>query len=145
MLNKNLLDSLNIRFGQEGGFMDYEGLEVVFEKNSPATLQDVTSTLLENGIKIPNDYLDFLQLFNGCKLFKYQDLGGFEFLGTNDISKETELQKQTYEDDWNDNLTVFCKLICEGDFISFRNNSNGSYDILDCYTSRRQVLGMSYK
>jgi len=133
MLNKVLTDKLNSLFRQSTDFIDYEALQVTFEKNSSATLQDIASMSADTKIKLPKYYLDFLQLFDGCVLFKYQDLGGFEFLGTKDISKETELQRQTYEEDWDDSLTVFCRLICDGDFISFRNKSDGSYDILDCY------------
>ena len=133
MINKVLTDKLNSLFRHSINFIDREGLEVTFEKNSPATFQEISSLSKDPEIKIPKDYLDFLQLFDGCRLFKYQDLGGFEFFGTKDIRKETELQRQTYEEDWDENLTVFCRLICDGDFISFRNKSDGSYDILDCY------------
>jgi hypothetical protein len=133
MLNNVLTDKLSSLFRQSIDFIDYEGLKVTFEKNSSATSQDIASMSADTKIKLPKDYLDFLQLFDGCVLFKFQDLGGFEFLGTKDISKETELQRQTYEEDWDDSLTVFCRLICDGDFISFRNKSDGSYDILDCY------------
>jgi hypothetical protein len=133
MLNKNLADKLNFLFSQETGYIGYGGLEVTFKKNSTATLQDIASALLASGVDIPNEYIDFLNLFNGCTLFEFQDLGGFEFLGTDDIQNETEIQKRTYQEDWDNRLTVFCTLICDGDFISFRNNGDGSYDILDCY------------
>jgi hypothetical protein len=133
MLNKDLTDELNSLFRQSMDYVDYEGLKVTFERKTSATLQDIASISADTKIKLPKDYLDFLQLYDGCVLFKYQDLGGFEFLGANDIVKETELQRRTYEEDWDENLTVFCRLICDGDFISFRNNGDGSYDILDCY------------
>ena len=95
--------------------------------------EDITAMTLDGKSRIPKDYIDFLKVFDGCTLYRYKDLGGFEFLGTSDILKETDLQRQIYEEDWNNDITVFCRLICDGDFISFKNNSDGTYDILDCY------------
>src|SRR5687767_13133950 len=114
MLNKVLTDKLNSLFRQSTDFIDYEALQVTFEKNSSATLQDIASMSADTKIKLPKYYLDFLQLLDGCLVFKYQDLGGFKFLGTKDISKETELQRQTSEEDCDNSLTVSCRLICDG-------------------------------
>jgi SMI1 / KNR4 family (SUKH-1) len=133
MINKVLTDKLNLLFGQEDDFVDYEGLSVTFQKKIGATQLEIVSLSSDKKFKIPKDYLYFLQKFDGCVLFRYQDLGGFEFLGTKDISKETDLQGQTYDEDWDNDITVFCRIICDGDFISFKNNNDGSYDILDCY------------
>jgi len=131
MIKQELVDKLNFFFGQKNVILDYEDLVVTFEKNNGATQNDLD--IISNKLKIPNDYLDFLQIFNGLTLFKFKDLGGFKFLGTNDISKETEIQRQTYEEDWDNDIIVFCNLICDGDFISFKNKNDGSYEILDCY------------
>ncbi len=77
MLNKVLTDKLIFLFKQSSTFIDYEGLEVSFEKNLAATSENISSISLDTKLKIPKDYLDFLQLFNGCLLYKYQDIGGF--------------------------------------------------------------------
>ena len=130
MIKQELVNKLNLFFGHNDDFIDYESLVVTFEKNIEATQQDIDN--ITHQIKIPDDYIDFLKIFNGWTLFKHKDLGGFKFLGTNDIVKETENQRETYEEYWDDTITVFCTIICDGDFISFRNNSDGEYDILDC-------------
>jgi hypothetical protein len=133
MKNHILTDKLNLLFDQQDTYIDYEGLTVTFHKNKGATQQELDSVISTEKLKIPQDYIDFLQVFNGCTLFKYQDLGGFEFLGTMNILKETDIQKQAYEEDWDNDILVFCRLIGDGDFISFKSNNNNSYDILDCY------------
>jgi len=40
---------------------------------------------------------------------------------------------EVYEEDWDEKITVFCQLIGEGDFISFKQNENQGYQILDCF------------
>jgi len=147
-MTEELRQRLDLHFGQNEDITDYEGLVVSFHKNPAATRSDIVSTIGNNHIKLPEDYCDFLQIFDGCTLFKYQDLGGFEFLGTKDIAKENVIQQQTYLEDWDNNLIVFCRLIADGDFISFRSRNDDKYDILDCYhdeiPEKWTVIGNSF-
>jgi SMI1 / KNR4 family (SUKH-1) len=133
MTNQTPVINLNYLFEQNSDFIDYENLPVTFHKNPGAREEEIAAIATDRNQKIPKDYIDFLRKFNGCTLFKYQDLGGFEFLSTTNILKENALQRLTYENDWDSNLTVFCNLICDGDFLSFKNNEDGSYSIMDCY------------
>lgn len=133
MMTQRLLDSLTSFFEIQNSFLDYEGLAVSFRKNRPATQQEISSLLSEDNLKLPGDYLRFLQATNRCVLYQYRDLGGFEFLGTNDIAKENQLHRQTYQQDWDNRLTVFCNVLGDGDFLSFRIMADNSYEIVDCY------------
>lgn len=146
MTKQELLNKLNFLFEQKDDFIDYEDLVVTFEKSDGAIQNDIDQIC--NHLKIPKDYIDFLQKFDGWTMFKFNDLGGFRFLGTNNISKETELQKQTYGNDWDCDIIVFCTMICDSDFIGFRNKSDGTYDILDCYHDENpknwKVIGNSF-
>lgn len=130
-MTQNLKQKLDLLFSSEVPFVDYEGLSVTFNKNAPAKEND--TFLIKPKLKIPQDYIDLLRFYNGCTLFKFEDIGGFNLLGTEEIESETNLQKQTYQEDWDESLTVFCRLIADGDFISFRNKDDNCYDILDCY------------
>lgn len=132
-INKDLIDKLNFLFDQQDKFLDYEGLVVEFKRKESASTEQLDIIKFRSNLSLPPEYLDFLKYTDGCSLYKYEDLGGFQFLGTKEINHQNELQKDTYENDWDDNLTVFCNVICDGDFISFRKNPNGIYDILDCY------------
>lgn len=132
MITQGTLDRLNSLFETEDGFFDYEGLPVLFRKNKSATQQEISHLISKDHLKVPADYLRFLQATNGCVLYQYQDLGGFEFLGTNEIEKENRIQRQTYGQEWDDRLTVFCNVLGDGDFLSFRLRPDNNYDILDC-------------
>lgn len=70
MLNKILTEKLNALFNQSADFIDYDEMKVTFEKNASATLQDIVSISKNSKITLPQDYLNFLQLYNGCVLFK---------------------------------------------------------------------------
>ncbi len=132
-MKQKLTDKLNSLFTQQNNYLDYEGLSVTFNSNAGVSYEDIHTSFSETGFNIPQDYIDFLKYCNGCTLYKYDDLGGFIFLGTNDLQKENIFQKETYEGDWDKDITVFCSLICEGSFIGFKNKTDGSYEILDCF------------
>ncbi|WBL23858.1 SMI1/KNR4 family protein [Zunongwangia sp. HRR-M8] len=133
MINKDLIDKLNFLFEQKDRFLDYDGLVVQFKKKEGALTKHLDMIKSKSNLSLPPEYLNFLKYTDGCSLYKYEDIGGFEFLGTRELNQQNELQKDTYEEDWDDNLTVFCNVIGDGDFISFRKNPNFIYDILDCY------------
>jgi hypothetical protein len=133
MLAQRLLDRLNSLFEARNDFFDYDGLQVSFHRHKPATHEEISSLISAGNLKLPRDYLDFLQTFNGCTIFEYKDLGGFSFLGINEIVKENEIQRQTYEEDWDNCLTAFCNIIGDGDLLCFRMQPNNSYEILDGY------------
>ena len=133
MISQILVNKLNFLFDQTDDFIDYEKLVVLFHRNPGATNEEIALMTSDKKQKFPKDYINFLRKFNGCTLFTYQGLGGFELLGTASILKENNLQRLTYEDDWDNNLTVFCNVIGDGDFISFKNNEDDSYSIIDCY------------
>ena len=133
MIDQKLTSKLDFLFEASTNFSDFEGLPVAFSKNNPATQNEIASAFSDGKMKVPNDCLHFLQHYNGCTLFQFQDLGGFELLGTETILAETLDRQDTYRDNWENNLTVFCRLICDGDFISFKTYSADAYEILDCY------------
>src|SRR5258705_131979 len=103
MINQFLIKVLNFLFEQTDDFIDYEKLPVTFRTNLRATDDEIAPITSDKKQKIPKDYIDFLRKFNGCTLFTYQNLGGFEFLGTASILKENNLQRSTYENDWDNN------------------------------------------
>lgn len=126
MITQLLLDKLNALFETKHDLPDYEGLPVSFRKNKPASAEEIASLLTETGLKLPTDYLEFLQSTNGCILFQYEDLGGFELLGTDKLRNENHLQRNTYEEVWDNRLTVFCRILGDGDFLSFRMAADNS-------------------
>jgi hypothetical protein len=52
---------------------------------------------------------------------------------TDKLRNENHLQRNTYEEVWDNRLTVFCRVLGDGDFLSFRMAVDNSYEILDCY------------
>ncbi|HMC99839.1 MAG TPA: SMI1/KNR4 family protein [Ferruginibacter sp.] len=130
-MTADLKAKLDFLFTTAAPYLDYEGLSVTFIKNSPAS--DEAIAALPSNLDIPNDYIQFLKAFNGCTLFEYKDFGGFEFLAADQIERELTIQRETYAEDWDESLMVFCNVPGDGDFISFRNKGNNEYEILDCY------------
>ena len=129
----NFLNKIDTLLNLSGSYFDYEGLPVRSHCNPGASNEDLNLISVDSSIFLPEDYIQFLKLHNGCVLFSYEDLGGFEFLGSSNIKKENENQKNTYEEDWGKNLTVFCTVLGDGDFLAFRKGALNNYDILDCY------------
>lgn len=86
--------------------------------------------------KLPQDYLDLMNAFNGFTIFNVQDLCGFRFLGLQHLVSENEFLKQAYED-WDDNILMFCATLGDGNFIGVRVLDDGRYEILDCLHEER--------
>lgn len=147
-MDKLLFHKLNSLFEPGGNYLDYEGLPVIFHKNLGASDIEIASFITHESLNLPDEYLDLLRQFNGFSLFGYEDLGGFQFLGTAEIIEENKLEKEIYGEDWDESVVVFCKLICDGDFIGFRFYHDGSYSILDCFheasPNEWQVISVSF-
>ena len=114
--------------------------------NLPASDYDIEK--LKNAHKIPSDYERFLLESDGAKLFVYDDIDGLHLLGLKDINKYTEYAKNTFEDDWDESVVIFAKIIGEDNYIGFKSEGNDQYVILDCYfeenPSEWKVIGNSF-
>jgi len=62
---------------------------VLCSKNAGATDEDIALLLGEKEVRVPQDYLTLLKHFNGCILFKYNDL---EVL--NSLERKTSKKRQ---------------------------------------------------
>lgn len=128
--------------------IDYEGLEVNFFQNIGIKAELIENYPLINNLKLPDEYLDFLQLCDGCELFKYEELGGFWFMGTSEIQSENRIAKETYSEFWTDDLIVFCESIVDGDYLAFKIISENEYHILDGYhddvPNNWKIIGESF-
>jgi hypothetical protein len=111
----------------------YEGLNVNFFANNSAEPKQIQNVIAFFKERLPNEYIDFLKLYNGCELYKLEDIGGFNFLSTEMIMKENDFHKKEYGDAWDDSIIFFCECLGEGNFIGFRPLENGKYLLLDCF------------
>ena len=122
------------------------GLQTKSYGNGGASEFDLTSANLPNDL--PRDYIDFLKIANGCTLFNYDDLDGFQFFGTQELGKENMEMKKSYEDDWDNSVIVFCTILGEGNHIGFKILDESSYQILDCFheyvPAQWEVIGNSF-
>ena len=103
----------------------------------------ITYNTKKDGIKIsdkeyglidllPRQYVDLLCFSDGIELFNYDNIDGLKLLGLDEIEKYTNYSKNTYEEDWDDDIIIFAKIIGEDNYLGFRKKEYG-YDILDCY------------
>ena len=129
-MKQSTIRALDSLLKEEKEFRNYEGLPVTFKANSGLDSYDSDSF---SKLEIPSDYLDLLKKHNGFTLFQYEDVGGFNFFGIDQLKIETDLQKETYEEEWEDRVIVIGNLIADGDFIGLRILENGGYEVLDCY------------
>ncbi|WP_341350756.1 SMI1/KNR4 family protein [Sabulibacter ruber] len=127
------LDILKALFESNKKVENFEGLEVSFTNKAGASEEELTWHVNIDEVSIPEDYISLLRNFNGFTLFQFEDIGGFSFYGAEEVNKETRFLKESYEEDWDSSLIVFCSIIGNGDFIAFRTYPKGTYDILDCY------------
>ncbi len=81
---------------------------------------------------IPKQYVEFLLFSDGMELFNYDNLDGIKLLSLQEIEKYTNYCKNTFEEDWQDNIIIFAKIIGEDNYLGFRMKEN-YYEIIDCY------------
>ncbi|MPQ34296.1 hypothetical protein E4V42_23205 [Clostridium estertheticum] len=112
-----------------------EIIEVEFSFNNGVTNGEIEKVEKQLKKVFPNSFKNFLKYSNGCKLFNYEELDGFKVLEVNEIIKANNYLKNTLEEDWDEDLLVFCKYIGEDNYISFKYNHNtNDYNVVDCFT-----------
>lgn len=92
-------------------------------------IRDVENNI---GCEIPSDYVEFLLFSAGMELFNYDNIDGLELLGVQGIQKYTLYSKNTFEEDWINNIIIFGKIIGEDNYLGFKIELEG-YSIIDCY------------
>ena len=133
-MRTDLLTQLKNLFQTDSGFtISFEGLKVVSEANIGASeleLQKMSSYL---SYTPPEEYIEFLRNFNGCDIFRYDNIDGFSFLSTQKVIQTNHNLKEEYGTDWDNNIIVFCECIGEGNYIGFRAKNQKNYEIVDCF------------
>ncbi len=126
--------------------------EFTFVFNVPLNISALKASLVNNGSlnKLPETYLDFLKITNGCILFNYlgHEIDGFHFLNIEEIVQETIILKEIYNDFWQENIIIFANILGVGDHLGFKVLENGQYQILDCFheeiPTNWKVIGTSF-
>lgn len=110
---------------------DSNGKEIITYniKNNGINLSEKEHSLI--GL-LPKQYVDLLCFSDGVELFSYDNIDGLKLLGLDEIEKYTNYSKNTYEEDWCDDIIIFAKTIGEDNYLGFRIKEDG-YEILDCY------------
>ena len=125
----------------------YEHLssQFILNKGASKSLINAVETTLTK--KLPQAYKDFLEIYDGCVLFKVDDVAGFEFLGTTKILTENQFQKSNFEVDWDDHIILFCLCAGDNEYIGFKLHESG-YAIVHCIMefspSAWQIVGDSF-
>ena len=119
------------------------------KKNCKITINDsegneiITSISICSGVEksekneqmmklLPKQYVDILQFSDGIELFNYDNIDGIKLLSIKEIEKYTQYSRNTFEEDWLEDIIIFAKIIGEDNYLGFKKNEN-DYDILDCY------------
>ena len=113
---------------------DGKSIEVRFELNEPANIDDIMNAERELGVKLPDSYKEFLMSYNGARIFDYDGLDGFIILGIKDILKANKFAKATFEEDWLESIIIFAKYIGESNYLGFDGSKDESeYAVIDCF------------
>lgn len=109
---------------------DSEGnkVQVSFKANDPISLSEIIGI----AHSLPNQYVDFLLFSNGMELYNYKNIDGLLLLSVKDIERFTQYARNTFEEDWEENIVIFAKIIGEDNYLGFKIDENG-YEVLDCY------------
>jgi len=108
-------------------------ITVVNKTEEAASEEEIQQVL--NLCQIPDSYVEFLAVCNGAKLFDYEGIDGLQLLGTKEVLKYTQYAKNTFEEEWDESIIIFAKIIGEDNYLGFkmRDSNRNQYVILDCY------------
>lgn len=118
--------------GMFGNRKTYEDLDSIFEMKEGASENEIAECSANFSFLLPEEYKEFLENFNGGTLFKVADIGGFNLLGTEEIVKHNVFQKENFEDDWDENIVLFCKCLGDAEYIGFKFTDAGKYSLVYC-------------
>lgn len=104
----------------------------VINKTEKAATKDEIR-YLQNMCQVPDCYVEFLTICNGARLFDYEGIDGLQLLGTREVLQYTKYVQNTFEEEWDERIIIFAKIIGEDNYLGFRVSENNQYVILDCY------------
>jgi len=111
-----------------------EGLRLSFVNRGPATELEIENLSRTFDFRLPAEYLDFLLCYNGLELYKYEDVGGFEFFDASNLIEQNDSIRGDYDPvDWDSSIILFCRIIGEGNYLGFRIKNENQYEVVDCF------------
>ena len=128
---KQYLIELDLLLKTKENVTTYEGMISEITMNNPASLSEIRECEKSLSQKFPEDYIFFLKQYNGGIIFKFEDIAGYDMLGTKDVCKENAFQKKNFGEDWSDDILLFCRIVGVDEYLGFKKNGC-SYKILHC-------------
>jgi len=113
---------------QTGNSLTFENITAQIILNPADQGLDVKG-LIE--LKLPGDYLEFLQHYDGMILYKVEDIAGFHFFGLKELYKQNKFQKENFGTDWDDRVILFCEIFGDNEYLGFRFDGH-KYGIVYC-------------
>jgi hypothetical protein len=109
-------------------------IEVSFSVEPGASREEISDVEKKLNVRLPKTYCEFLSNYNGAKLFDYEGLDGFQILGTNDLVNVNNFARNTFEEDWDNDIVIFAKYTGESNYLGFKiNDEVVEYSVIDCY------------
>ena len=125
----SLTDSILVKNDSQGN-----RIEVCFYVESGANLKEISSLESKLDVKLPKTFIEFLKNFNGARLYDYEGLDGFQIFGTSELIDANNFAKNTFEEDWSNDIVVFAKYIGESNYLGFMvEREVNEYPIVDCF------------
>jgi hypothetical protein len=111
----------------------YEGLTSRIVVSNGASEGEINKCNSYFNNKLPEDYLMFLQNYNGSTFFKVSDISGFKFWSCEELIQQNSYHKGNLGKDWDERIILICTCMGDGDYIGIRVHNSESYEIIDCF------------
>ena len=118
---------------REGHCFTYDGLDSFTTMNKKASYDNLQSAITYFQGKLPLEYVNFLKIFDGGTIFKFNDIDGFKLFSADEIVKENKSIKETLEEFHDENLIFFCTILGgDAEYLGFRVKDDSKYDVIFC-------------
>lgn len=128
---KQYLVQIEQMLNRNGGLMTYEGLSSECVMNAPASEHEINNCKQSLSKEIPQQYIHFLNAYNGGTVFKIEDFAGYRLFSTQEIIKENAFQKENFGSNWDESIVLFCSCLGDNEYLGFKIHED-MYDIVDC-------------
>ena len=111
----------------------YEGIPSKISLNEKSNKEDLDKCDSYFQFRLPDDYLLFLENFNGGIFFQVNDIAGFQFWGCKELIKWNAFHKEHLGDDWDNRIILICASLGDGDYIGLKLFDDETYEVIDAF------------
>ncbi len=97
-----MIEKLKTLFEKSKTLIQDQKVQSSFSYSKGASEQEIEHLEASLGQQLPSEYRDLLSFTNGCCLYNFDNIDGYNFLGTENMLYYNNLNREAYEEDWNE-------------------------------------------